>query len=1295
MRTLVSWTEKVPERDGQKSCVYDLAFRPDGSQLVAAVGSRVLIYDATNGDLLHSLKGHKDTLYCVAYSRDGKRFASGGADKTIIIWTAKAEGILKYSHNDSVQCLSYNSVTQQLASATASDFGLWSPEQKSVAKHKVTSRILSMSWTNDGTCLALGMFSGQVSLRDKSGAERCTIERNAPVWALQWNPSREESQDLLAVACWDQTLSFYEAEKGAQVGKDRALGFDPCSVRHFANGEYLCLSGSDKKATLWNKDGVRLTDIAERDDWVWCAQPRPHHNYVAVGCNDGTITMYQLIFATVHGLYRERYAFREHMTDVVVQSMTSDDKVRIKCKDYVKKIAIYSDRLAVQLPDKLNIYELMTDEARPAPRASCRGRAAAARDSPSSGARPPQELALLRSSPPSRQELAFRPREKLALSLDCSLLVVTSFNFVVCHEKRVQLHSFKGERQREWLFDAPVRYIKCTGGPAGREGLLVGLEDGAVASVFVDNPFAVPLVKHARCVTCLDMSAERTKLAVVDDASELTVYDLATGSKVFTEAGAEAVAWNSELDDMLSFSGNGQLSIKTGSFPLHSQRQQGVVVGFKGAKIFCLHYVAMQAVDVPQSASLYRYLEQREFDAAHRVACLGVTESDWRELALEALKALQLDVARKAFIRLKDVKYMALVKKIEADRKLPDHDDQVLVATVLAHQGKFQEAAKLFAKAGRQELAIEMFTDLRKWEEARQYSHGANSAQAAELVRKQAAWAEEVNDLGVAADTYLAAGELLKAIAILGEQGVAEPKWRPKLQEVARKLGKGQTAELKACLHWFEKQKEGGHAREILLKLGDVQGLMSLHIEHRQWEEAIALADAHPAFAAQVHLPYAQWLVEQDRFEDAQQAFRQAGQAGRCLRMLQTLTHNAVLERRFDAAGHSLWLLARESLAHAEARGGDELRGRTLPDETVAQFWRYRAMADQYYAYHSIHKFTDDPFTALSADTVFSIARYLLSWLLKEEAPFGISKTYCIFALAKQSKALGANKLARFALEKLSQYRVPAAWQEQVDLFSLSMRARPFSDADELLPACFRCQTINPLLNQGGDRCIACHHVFVRSFCSFEVLPLVRFALPRGVDLDEAVALIRRDPPVQPSKQSRVPDNPWRESEGPDVQTLALAGDMEHAAEAGVVDIDDPFTKAMLDFEPSAQFVPTTADRKMLLQAPPARLCFPCSRPIPPALAAHPPRLRAQMDKHDIFVITWPGRGLEVGLYRNMMADVPVVLCHACNHFFHEEDWELAIMQKRACPFCKVTVEPNYANGSVATFPPAQPLELS
>ena len=37
------------------------------------------------------------------------------------------------------------------------------------------------------------------------------------------------------------------------------------------------------------------------------------------------------------------------------------------------------------------------------------------------------------------------------------------------------------------------------------------------------------------------------------------------------------------------------------------------MVGFSGSKIFCLHVYAMAAVDVPQSASMYQYLEKKLF----------------------------------------------------------------------------------------------------------------------------------------------------------------------------------------------------------------------------------------------------------------------------------------------------------------------------------------------------------------------------------------------------------------------------------------------------------------------------------------------------------------------------------------------------------------------------------------------------------------------------------------------------------------------------------------------------------
>lgn len=149
------------------SSIYDLCFKPDGTQLIVASGSRVLVYDATNGTLLQALKGHKDTVYCVCYSKHGEKFASGSADKCVIVWSNKLEGLLKYNHSDAIQCLAFNPLTHQLVSCSLSDFGFWSTEQKAVQKHKVGARVNACSWAADGQLLALGLGNGVVSVRNK------------------------------------------------------------------------------------------------------------------------------------------------------------------------------------------------------------------------------------------------------------------------------------------------------------------------------------------------------------------------------------------------------------------------------------------------------------------------------------------------------------------------------------------------------------------------------------------------------------------------------------------------------------------------------------------------------------------------------------------------------------------------------------------------------------------------------------------------------------------------------------------------------------------------------------------------------------------------------------------------------------------------------------------------------------------------------------------------------------------------------------------------------------------------
>ncbi|KAL4824370.1 hypothetical protein H8958_019426 [Nasalis larvatus] len=1175
MRAVLTW------RDKAEHCINDIAFKPDGTQLILAAGSRLLVYDTSDGTLLQPLKGHKDTVYCVAYAKDGKRFASGSADKSVIIWTSKLEGILKYTHNDAIQCVSYNPITHQLASCSSSDFGLWSPEQKSVSKHKSSSKIICCSWTNDGQYLALGMFNGIISIRNKNGEEKVKIERPggslSPIWSICWNPSREERNDILAVADWGQKVSFYQLS-GKQIGKDRALNFDPCCISYFTKGEYILLGGSDKQVSLFTKDGVRLGTVGEQNSWVWTCQVKPDSNYVVVGCQDGTISFYQLIFSTVHGLYKDRYAYRNSMTDVIVQHLITEQKVRIKCKELVKKIAIYRNRLAIQLPEKIFIYELYSEDS---------------------------------------SDMHYRVKEKIVKKFECNLLVVCANHIILCQEKRLQCLSFSGVKEREWQMESLIRYIKVIGGPPGREGLLVGLKNGQILKIFVDNLFAIILLKQTTAVRCLDMSASRKKLAVVDENDTCLVYDIDTKELLFQEPNANSVAWNTQCEDMLCFSGGGYLNIKASTFPVHRQKLQGFVVGYNGSKIFCLHVFSISAVEVPQSAPMYQYLDRKLFKEAYQIACLGVTDTDWRELAMEALEGLDFETAKKAFIRVQDLRYLELISSIEERKKQGETNNDLCLADVFSYQGKFHEAAKLYKRSGHENLALDMYTDLCMFEYAKDFLGSGDPKETKMLITKQADWARNIKEPKAAVEMYISAGEHVKAIEICGDHG-----WVDMLIDIARKLDKAEREPLLLCATYLKKLDSPGYAAETYLKMGDLKSLVQLHVETQRWDEAFALGEKNPEFKDDIYVPYAQWLAENDRFEEAQKAFHKAGRQREAVQVLEQLTNNAVAESRFNDAAYYYWMLSMQCLDIAQADPAQK-------DMMLGKFHHFQHLAELYHGYHAIHRHTEDPFSVHRPETLFNISRFLLHSLPKD-TPLGISKVKILFTLAKQSKALGAYKLARHAYDKLRGLYIPARFQKSIELGTLTIRAKPFHDSEELVPLCYRCSTNNPLLNNLGNVCINCRQPFIFSASSYDVLHLVEFYLEEGITDEEAISLI--DLEVPRPKQ----DNRQQEIANSSSQILRLVETKDSMGD------EDPFT-AKLSFEQGgSEFVPVVVSRLVL----------------------------RSMSRRDVLIKRWPPP-LRWQYFRSLLPDVSITMCPSCFQMFHSEDYELLVLQHGCCPYCR------------------------
>eukprot|EP00656_Telonema_subtile_P040691 TRINITY_DN4577_c0_g1_i1.p1 TRINITY_DN4577_c0_g1~~TRINITY_DN4577_c0_g1_i1.p1 ORF type:complete len:1218 (-),score=334.96 TRINITY_DN4577_c0_g1_i1:117-3770(-) len=1200
MRAQISWSRedgKSTEKGKGPSPVYSVCFNPEGTQLVAAVGNRVLVYDANDGDLLHQLKGHKNTVYAVAYSHCGKRFASGSADMSVIIWTNTCDGILRYSHNTSVQCLAYNPVTAQLASMTCEDFGLWSPEQKSVNKYKVSAKILSASWTNDGQYLALGLISGTISIRDKTGAEKVKISRDAPIWTLMWNPSKNDAYDTLVVGCWDQTLSFYQLS-GTQVGKDKALGFDPCSVQYFSNGEYIVVGGSDRKASLWTRDGVRLESFGTHESWVWSATPRPKQNFVAVGSNDGTVVMHNLLFSTVHGLYQDRYAYREFMTDVIIQHLMTEQKARIKCKEYVKKIAVYKNRLAVQLPERIVVYQLKNADP---------------------------------------YDMLYGAVHKINKILDCNLLVVTSCHVTLCLERKLQLYNHTGEKEHEWVLESVIRYIKVVGGPIGKEGLIVGLKSGLVLKIFLNNPFPIPLVRHQASVRCLDLSMDRLKLAVVDELSNCVVYDLSghgLGGQalervpLWSEPNANSVAWNIDMPDMLCFSGNSTLAIKTANFPIHQQKLQGFVVGFKGSKIFCLHYQYMQTIDVPQSQSMQRYVEIKDFDKAYKVACLGVTEADWRLLATSALGEMKLGIARKGFIRVRDMRCIELLNRLELNHNphitLTASAQSLLQGEILAFQGQYQQAARVLAQAGHVQKAIDIFSDLRKWEEAAEFARNADGIDVRDLMRRQAQWSVEMNDLPGAAKMWLAAGCYPEAIKLFQEL-----RDTISLQKVANELTANDTEALQRCADAFAALDAHDMARQILLKLGDMKALLEVYVRMQNWSEALALLPEHPEHNRDVYLPYAKWLLMEDRFEDAQEAFKQAGEPGYSLRMLEVMAHNAVVECRFKDASCYFWQVATETLK-GMAPGTD----RSLEGENVlARYQKLRERAMLYFAYDKIYHYIEDPFTADRGDVIFGAARFILSTIGNDNM-YNISRVYTLITLAKQATALGAFKLARFAYDQLHLLKVPRKWQDELELATLKARAKPHVDDDDLLPTCFNCSTEKlPLINTDGDKCSVCGHPFIRDLTTFDILPLVEFEL-KGMSQHEFHQKLGSHH-VSGASIAQSSDG-WSSHQQGGADVMRMDDQMGGKS--------DKFDDLLMSVPPGDTYAPIVVPEEVLVT----------------------------MKREEVFALPVLGIPNKWRYFKSMLPKTPVSFDANTQLFFHEEDLEFYMLRDK-CPLSRAT----------------------
>lgn len=317
--------------------------------------------------------------------------------------------------------------------------------------------------------------------------------------------------------------------------------------------------------------------------------------------------------------------------------------------------------------------------------------------------------------------------------------------------------------------------------------------------------------------------------------------------------------------------------------------------------------------------------------------------------------------AKKAFCRIRDLKFIDLCELAEQMDKMKNLDELWLQGEILALQGKHKEAATHYIKNNMIDKAVTLLTSLKKFNEANELirKHGNKKGDGPLLdpivLIKQAEFERDSGNWKEAAALYQQANKHKEAIEIFGKRQNLDS-----IMEICRNLdGQKNKAEIELCAKYFRQAGHHTFAKQAYLRLGDLKALMALHVELHKWDEAKMLSKQNPEMEALIWLPYADWLSANDRFDEAQEAYKKAGRPDLSLRIIEFLTYNAVIEKRFQDAAQYYWMLSAESLRLVKQAG----EAATKEDKKfLASFEEYMKLSEIYQAYHLIHTFIEESY---------------------------------------------------------------------------------------------------------------------------------------------------------------------------------------------------------------------------------------------------------------------------------------------------------------------------------------------